>query len=342
MASEQLRREDVVEKHDQSLEKNSVEAHTGVVTRIATHFESLHDENQGSDFPFSPTNQLTTSSSFKGNANNNNNHLVDEEAAGKKEITEAVSSPTYQKLADAVGRTSQYLSERAKPVIETLSEKAKPVIETLSEKAKPVIETLTNTIAANTIVADEQAQSSTNYATQNSEACELISSAAECVKDTTVDTAKKVGTFVEEKTIVAAEYSEKAAVEAKKVGSYVGEKAVVAKEVAVEAGINAVVFSEKVTVEAKDRAVVAGWGVAHYTVEVAGGAAGFIEGKAAAGNWGTVADYVKEKAAAAKDASASAEEYTARKKASAERGMEANKERLSSSDETSSRVDLGH
>ncbi|XP_047313638.1 seed biotin-containing protein SBP65-like [Impatiens glandulifera] len=161
------------------------------------------------------------------------------------------------------------------------------------------------------------------------------------VKDTTVDTAKKVGTFVEEKTIVAAEYSEKAAVEAKKVGSYVGEKAVVAKEVAVEAGINAVVFSEKVTVEAKDRAVVAGWGVAHYTVEVAGGAAGFIEGKAAAGNWGTVADYVKEKAAAAKDASASAEEYTARKKASAERGMEANKERLSSSDETSSSVDLG-
>ncbi|XP_047340838.1 seed biotin-containing protein SBP65-like [Impatiens glandulifera] len=116
----------------------------------------------------------------------------------------------------------------------------------------------------------------------------------------------------------------KGATAVEKLGGYVGEKTDTAVGVAADV---------------KDRAVVAGLGAAQFTTEktvaatkatadLVGGMSGYVGEKAAVAK-DSVLDYVGEKVVQAKDAVVSVEEsaaaYTARKKAEAERNMEANR-----------------
>ncbi|XP_047335917.1 seed biotin-containing protein SBP65-like [Impatiens glandulifera] len=195
----------------------------------------------------------------------------------------------YQQVKNTIGRgaetTSQYLTEKATPVKDTLADKTKQAKDTITAAAQQ---------AKEKVVTSEA----------------VVPSSAEKVKGATVGTVQKIG-------------------------GYVGEKAVAAKDMAVEAGKTTVGYTGKVAVDVKDKAVVAGWGVANFTTEktvaatkaaagAVGGVAGYVGEKTGAAK-DTVTGFVGEKIVNAKDAVVSAEEslaeYTARKKAEADREL---------------------
>ncbi|KAK9689895.1 hypothetical protein RND81_09G089000 [Saponaria officinalis] len=152
------------------------------------------------------------------------------------------------KTREAVGATTQYISEKTVPVTQTASEKAHQAKETLSSGT----------------------QVATEYASEK----------AVQAKDTTVSATKAVAGYVGEKAVVAKDVAIEKAALAKDVAV---EKAAVAKDVAVETGKAAAGYAGKVAEGVKDQAVVAGWGVAHKTTEIAVEAtkmAGGVVGKA--------------------------------------------------------------
>ncbi|XP_074294123.1 uncharacterized protein LOC141621817 [Silene latifolia] len=163
----------------------------------------------------------------------------------------------------------------------------------LSEELAPVKETLSS------------AGQKTKAGTQR--ASEYASEKAVQAKDTTVSTTKSVA-------------------------GYVGEKAAVAKDVAVEKAAVAAGYAGKVAEGVKDQAVVAGWGVAHKTTEIAVEAtkmAGSVVGKTkdvVASAAHKAAELAEVPVVMAKDTAVDAGEkladYTARKKMEAERYKE--------------------
>ncbi|EYU30783.1 hypothetical protein MIMGU_mgv1a025154mg, partial [Erythranthe guttata] len=206
-------------------------------------------------------------------------------------------------LMEKTQQAKEYAAHKATEAKDVISSKSG----TAMEKAQQAKGVIAPKAAALKDIALEKGQTAAQYAAEK----------AKAAKDTAVDT-----------SMVAAQYA--------------GEKAVAAKDVTVESGKGAAGYAGKVAVGVKDQAVVAGWGAAHYTLEkvaeatktvagVTSSVAGYTGEKAVvakdkvAGVGQTVVGYAGDTIAAVKDAVVSTEEkaaeFTARKKADAEKEL---------------------
>ncbi|TMW98712.1 hypothetical protein EJD97_003614 [Solanum chilense] len=243
----------------------------------------------------------------------------------KESTTHGIGAAAAEKGAQAKDTITQGLQKGT----QYIAEKTGAAKDVAVEKGQQAYAATKDTLSGAGQTAAESAQRAKDYTMQKTGD----------TKDYTMQKTGEAKDYVAEKTGEIKEQSKGAA-------SYVGEKAAQVKDVTLETGKGAVGYAGKVAETVKDKTVVAGWGVAHFTAEKAADAT-----KAIAGVTSTVAGYAGGTTVAAKDlvvdagkktvgfaedtlaaakdfvvsAEESAAEYAARKKAEAERELEAKK-----------------
>ncbi|KAJ8532145.1 hypothetical protein K7X08_012068 [Anisodus acutangulus] len=275
-----------------------------------------------------------------------------------KDATEETKGPSLEEISH-YRQTAQQNSMDAIRAAEERYEKAKEMGASTLHNVK---ESATHGLGATGTYATEkgaQAKDTITHGLQKAKYTALAKGqqAYEATKDTlsgagqnATQSAQQAKDYVAQKTGDTKDYTVQKTGEVQEQGkgaaSYVGEKAAQVKDATLKIGKGAVGYAGKVTEAVKDTAVVAGLGAAHLTAKAAAEAT-----KATAGVVSSVAGYAGEKTVAVKDlvadagkktagyagdtlaaakdyvvsAEESAAEYAARKKAEAERGIEAKK-----------------
>ncbi|MCD9561521.1 hypothetical protein HAX54_020683 [Datura stramonium] len=267
-----------------------------------------------------------------------------------KELGASTLHNVRESASHGLGATGTYATEKGAQAKDTITqglqkgtqyvaEKAGAAKDTALEKGQQAYAATKDTLSGAGQTAAQSAQQAKDYTMQK--AGETKDYVAKKTGDTKDYTAQKAGE-AKDYVVPTGEVQE----QSKGAASYVGEKAAQVKDATVETGKSAAGYAGKVAETVKDTAVVAGWGAAHFTAEKAADATKAIAGVAStvAGYAGgttvaakdLVADagkktvgYAEDKLAAAKDyvvsAEESAAEYAARKKAEAQRDLEAKK-----------------
>ncbi|KAH0651170.1 hypothetical protein KY285_031284 [Solanum tuberosum] len=257
-----------------------------------------------------------------------------------KEMGGSTLQNVKESATHGLGATGTYATEKGAQAKDTITqglqkgsqyvaEKTGAARDVALEKGQQVYAATKDTLSGAGQTAAQSAQQAKDYTMEKTGD----------TKDYTMQKTGEAKDYVAQKTGEIQEQSKGAA-------SYVGEKAAQVKDVTLETGKGAVGYAGKVAETVKDKAVVAGWGAAHFTAEKAADAT-----KAIAGVTSTVAGYAGGTTVAAKDlvvdagkktvgfaedtlaaakdyvvsAEESAAEYAARKKAEAERELEAKK-----------------
>ncbi|KAH0744018.1 hypothetical protein KY290_032011 [Solanum tuberosum] len=279
-----------------------------------------------------------------------------------KEMGGSTLQNVKESATHGLGATGTYAAEKGAQAKDTITqglqkgtqyvaEKAGAAKDVALEKGQQAYAATKDTLSGAGQTAAQSAQQAKDYTMEKTgdtkdytmqktgEAKDFVAQKRGDTKDYTSQRTGEAKDYVAQKTGEIQEQSKGAA-------SYVGEKAAQVKDVTLETGKGAVGYAGKVAETVKDKAVVAGWGAAHFTAEKAADAT-----KAIAGVTSTVAGYAGGTTVAAKDlvvdagkktvgfaedtlaaakdyvvsAEESAAEYAARKKAEAERELEAKK-----------------
>lgn len=301
MASEKSRREKItVERDGHSEDPKTAKGSVGAADRTEAQFESLADKVKEKDEGSGQEKRGAT-----GKEDNGENKQLSLEEISKlrqkaqQNSAEALSGAreryekSKEKTSRGLGAAAEYAKEKGSQAKDSVAEGAQTTSQRVAEKGSQAKDTVL-----------EGAQKTGQY----------VAEKGSQAKDTVVEGAQKSSQYIAEK---GAKAKDTVLEGAQKTTQYAKEKAAAAKDA-----------TGKVALDVKDRATVTGWTAAHYATEKT------VEGteaaaKAVQGVTEKAAELASKPFSAVKQAAVttgeSMEEYTARKKEEAERGVEARK-----------------